>query len=131
MEDFDMEFLVPHCDHEFKWLINYNTGALFNKVDYTKLEVIACPSMCRKCSNHSLSVLYSLHSILTNSKEQSLLQSIRQFPTCQYISRFYVDLTISVFTQTAFEIQLPSTKCISLQTIIENNTTGMTEYTFK
>jgi hypothetical protein len=49
-------------DEDFNWVKNFGTGCFLNKVE---CEVVACPGMYWKYLNQCLSVLYHLHSILT------------------------------------------------------------------
>jgi hypothetical protein len=69
-----------NCDYDLSCFLKFKSGALVNvdeveqSHNYKGQEVqeTACPGMCCKCSNHSLSVLYSLHFLLTDCTEQSL-----------------------------------------------------------
>jgi hypothetical protein len=60
-------------DENFNWVTNFNTGGFLNEDED---EVIACPGMCWKCSNQSLSVPYCLHSILTDYITAFVVQTI-------------------------------------------------------
>jgi hypothetical protein len=76
----DINDLKNNCDYDLSCFLKFKGGALDNvdeveqSHNYKGQEVqeTACPGMCCKCSDPSLSVLYSLHIVLTDSIEQSL-----------------------------------------------------------
>jgi hypothetical protein len=69
-----------NSDYNLSWLINFKGGELLNadEVQHNRnctgqeAEETTCPGTSYKCSDHSLSVLYSIPFILTNCTEPSL-----------------------------------------------------------
>jgi hypothetical protein len=61
-------------------LLKFKVGALVNANEVQQsdnckgqeVQQTPCAGTCCKCSNHSLSVLYSLHFVLTDSTELNL-----------------------------------------------------------
>jgi hypothetical protein len=80
-----------NCDYDLSCFLEFKVGALVNADEMEQshnykgeVQETACPGMCCKCSNDSLSALYSLYFVLTDYRTVFIVQVVVSYVSIHF-----------------------------------------------